>query len=337
MKKIEVHDQDSIKIETSVANPPLKKKKMKKKKTKNLKEKKCSGLKELLNQINQQKLEKMKKTKEKGKIECINNEDINMNKNSVEEKNKENINIINRTISGTTLPSLSENSNKFESIDLKTNYIKKHLESIEDEIFENEIPTNKRKFSSPIFSYYEGFDKILIETQKNSIDMTNSLNFVKKEDFFSSHRSINNNNSNIINDYNSKDNINKINPKENYNEIINEKDINHDNREFFQNDIDNDDINIYNQDYSNISYSHFIDYCNKTIPEIDYKSKFNALNNILKNKNRKNFNKRKQNCNNQKTNSKIFRKGDWLCIFCLNMNFSFRTLCNRCQTPKYNL
>jgi hypothetical protein len=28
------------------------------------------------------------------------------------------------------------------------------------------------------------------------------------------------------------------------------------------------------------------------------------------------------------------RVGDWVCIKCKNLNFSFRVICNRCQMPK---
>ena len=32
-----------------------------------------------------------------------------------------------------------------------------------------------------------------------------------------------------------------------------------------------------------------------------------------------------------KTNVKTIREGDWICMFCQNLNFSFRNECNRCQ------
>ena len=28
------------------------------------------------------------------------------------------------------------------------------------------------------------------------------------------------------------------------------------------------------------------------------------------------------------------KEGDWKCIHCKNINYSFRTLCNRCKLPK---
>ena len=32
-----------------------------------------------------------------------------------------------------------------------------------------------------------------------------------------------------------------------------------------------------------------------------------------------------------KTNVKNIREGDWICLYCQNLNFSFRNECNRCQ------
>ena len=43
----------------------------------------------------------------------------------------------------------------------------------------------------------------------------------------------------------------------------------------------------------------------------------------------------KNNTNQKKNKSIIERKGDWICFFCKNFNFSFREICNRCQKSKY--
>ena len=43
----------------------------------------------------------------------------------------------------------------------------------------------------------------------------------------------------------------------------------------------------------------------------------------------------KNNTNQKKKKSIIERKGDWICFFCKNFNFSFREICNRCQKSKY--
>ena len=42
--------------------------------------------------------------------------------------------------------------------------------------------------------------------------------------------------------------------------------------------------------------------------------------------------------NNFKVKHKSFkeRKGDWFCKLCNNLNFAFRTKCNRCKAPKEN-
>ena len=31
------------------------------------------------------------------------------------------------------------------------------------------------------------------------------------------------------------------------------------------------------------------------------------------------------------------KKGDWICTNCKNLNYSFRTVCNRCKYPKFFL
>ena len=40
--------------------------------------------------------------------------------------------------------------------------------------------------------------------------------------------------------------------------------------------------------------------------------------------------------NNNFNNKKMFieKPGDWICNNCQNLNFSFRTNCNRCHMPK---
>ena len=41
-----------------------------------------------------------------------------------------------------------------------------------------------------------------------------------------------------------------------------------------------------------------------------------------------------RNVNNQNNNRFVGRSGDWICIKCHNLNFSFRTNCNRCHLTK---
>ena len=90
------------------------------------------------------------------------------------------------------------------------------------------------------------------------------------------------------------------------------------------------------------------------MPETIFNSKFNLLNsnfyntnyyriNSLMNnnkynnkKNKKDKSKYKNFLNYKKANKNSIQKrnGDWLCKFCYNINFSFRTFCNRCKALK---
>ena len=406
MDNISIEDKNLLNtINTTVIKPPPTKTKKKKKNIKKQKEKKCTGLKELLEQINQEKLEKIKlqqAKKKKKSLEKNKEETKIVIQNESEEKNKENnvkdyLNIINSSISGTTVATLSPDDtnefqklntdmpNKFEYNDLKPNYLIKNLEFYEDEKNEEDQFYQKRKFSSPIFDYFDGFDKILSEKHKGSIDMTNSLNFIKKEDFICSGSLINNNSYNNI--YNESNYL--INPEEvnnhnnninNYNNniIIDEKNDNNDIKNIINEKVDDssknypnnielekieqegNDINISNEDnnYLNIPYSQFMDYYNNIMQENIVNSKFNLLNDSLynnnnyyranqtiyfdrfnykKNKKEKNKYKNFTNYKNNEENSMQMRNGDWLCNFCFNLNFSFRTFCNRCRAPKQKI
>ena len=52
----------------------------------------------------------------------------------------------------------------------------------------------------------------------------------------------------------------------------------------------------------------------------------------LKEKNKsKDAKNNKKNKNNNNINAK---PGDWFCSKCDNLNFAFRTICNRCHNPK---
>ena len=271
MENIEIEDKAQLNtINTSTTQLPLtkpkkfKKKSKKPKDKKDKKEKKCTGLKELLEQINQEKLEKNKIAKEKDKKEIPENIIIEeskkiLSKNENEEKNiiKDYINNFNNSISGTTVATLSlddlndfqknnfeKNSDinsKCEYIGLKPNYLIKNCEISEDEKIEGEQGgTNyKRKISSPMCDYFEGFDKILCETHKGSVDMTNSMNFIKKEDFISSGSFINNNYNYNYNDLNYF-----INPEENNHE----NNINN-----YNNNIIIENNNYINNDNNNIN------------------------------------------------------------------------------------
>ena len=74
-----------------------------------------------------------------------------------------------------------------------------------------EFQGNQRKMSSPLCNYFFGSDIYLSKTQKNTIDMDNSYNFIKKDNFFNIHEKINNdfiNNVPINNINDDKNNLN---------------------------------------------------------------------------------------------------------------------------------
>ena len=59
--------------------------------------------------------------------------------------------------------------------------------------------------------------------------------------------------------------------------------------------------------------------------------------------NRNSKNNKKKNNNNIRKEQKVFdinerqyeiRRGDWFCQYCYNLNFAFRTQCNRCNNSK---
>ena len=56
-----------------------------------------------------------------------------------------------------------------------------------------EFQEKQRKMSSPLCCYYDGSDIYLSKTQKTTIDIKKSPNFIKKEDFFNNSDIINNN------------------------------------------------------------------------------------------------------------------------------------------------
>ena len=376
----------------------VKKTKKTKKKTLKPKEKKCKDLRELLEQINQEKLEKIKKEEENQKNLKIDTtqKDVsqissgNLTPTENEDKNKDYLvkdylNIFNNSVSGTTVATLSQedlndfqkfnfdkysnSSNRFEYSDLKPNYLMKTCEISEDEKNVEEEYKFKRKMSSPILDYYNGFDKILSEIHKSSVDLSNSMNFIKKEDFINSGICMNNNNYNNFNELNYYFNPEVNNHKIYINNNNEDNNINFDNieeenenGELNNNDIDNNNINIYNNKdefkymKTNYIYSPYCEYF--YLSEMNCNSKFvinkgmnNNKNYNIENKsyqhisrkkcktreNRKEKNKPKNSVNKNKKDIYpylSYRKGDWLCHFCLNLNFSFRTFCNRCRAPK---
>ena len=99
-----------------------------------------------------------------------------------------------------------------------------------------------------------------------------------------------------------------------------------------------DSIKINNQTYifKRYSKSRFFNLNEKQNSKIEITS--NRENNIIS------FNQLlsneedsliKKNKNKKNKKSIIERKGDWICFFCKNFNFSFREICNRCHKTKY--
>ena len=378
IEKEDKSDKNTIDIE-----PKIQKNKAKKKKKiiKKVKEKKCRGLKELLEQINEEKMaktQKEKKNEKKLNLKIDKKEELSINSGisstiENEDKNKEcstkdHINIFNNSISGTTVATLSneesndfqkfnydkysEGSNKYEYNDLMPNFLMKNFDISEENEDEQQL-FKRRKFSSPICEYFDGLDKFLSETNNGTIDLINSLNFIKKEDFISSGFCMKNNhiiyniksNNFISSDVNNnnKDNINKF----NNNIIVNEKNFDNNNNDnakntnninyYNLNQLDMDINNMNDYYYMNIPYCQYINYYN-TAPEENIISKFNLgynMGNIDFCNSKKFREKNKKNKNKTKNKNNIYiRDGDWLCQHCLNVNFSFRKFCNRCKALK---
>ena len=100
---------------------------------------------------------------------------------------------------------------------LSENYQKKRSDSTKDDILAYnkgffDIYDKQRKMSSPLCDYYTGFDKHLSISFKSTIDLQNSSNYIKKQDFFSSDKSLNKL-SNINNEKKEKNAFNNLGEK----------------------------------------------------------------------------------------------------------------------------
>jgi hypothetical protein len=308
-------------------NKSTKKIKKKKKGKKKKPEKECKNLKELLEEIKQEKAQKLLKEKK-----------LKERKEEKEEKKeenpiKENLNFINISTSCATTGASS-----LDDFNLPPNYLLINNNDIsENELIDEKI-NKKRKMSSPIFNYYNGYDKILSSDKEGSIDLANSANFIEKNRFISSLELNANNPINInptINESNEKKySGNKFNP----NEIINIEGIDYNNNMYIK---DSEDyMNYYNYNYipdSKFTLTEGNNDIQNIIKNINNNFVWNFSNMYIydkKNKNNnKNYEKKNKNKIMNKSNNTI-RLGDWTCIYCYNLNFSFRKSCNRCNAPK---
>ena len=320
IKKDVEEEKDKINKEKNKTPKKSTKKIKKKKKVKKKKpEKEYKNLKELLDDINKEKEEKLlkeKKLKEK--------EDKKKEKEEEKEKEeiqiKENVNITN---------SISTTAGTLSLDDFMPNYLPiNNNENSENDLNEEDF-IKKRKMSSPIFDYYNGYDKFFSQEKEGSIDLKNSVNFVEKNKFISS----------------CELNLSKlnINPKES---DVKDKNVNNNNK---FNENDNSDIkynnnNIYSNEeinYMNYYYDYYPD--PKFGGNNDIQNMINHINNNIASSYYSlafSYNNRKPKKKFEKINKSRIKKGnnvrigDWTCSFCYNLNFSFRKSCNRCNAPK---
>lgn len=299
-------------LNTSSIKKPKKLKKKKKAKKKKP-EKECKNLKELLEQIKKENDEKILKGK---KFNERNKEYKEFHEEDKEEiLIKESLNPNNKSTSGTTTGTLSLDDNNIPNYRMI-----KNNDIIEAQINEN-IFEKRRKMSSPILEYYKGYDKFLSMEKEGSIDLARSMNFIEKNKFISS--------------FNKNKKINKlyINPKDN-----DVKDKKKKNNKFNTNSYNENEMYFYNNNYIiEPIYNTF----NSRNGNNDIQNMINNINNNINSyyySNVFSFNNKKQNNKKSKTkklNSENYlRIGDWTCSHCLNLNFSFRKICNRCNTPR---
>ena len=279
---------------TSVENFDLltnkeRKKKSKKNSKKNKKpKKKYTGLKDLLNDINKEKIIRTnKKNTDKNSKEKIDDSEINFSEKLENETKTRDITEIDSNefteFSISPISEIRSPSQKFFS-----------MTPIENEQFNNINDNNKRKMTFPICDYFKGCDKFLSETETSTIDLSTSLNFIKKEKFeenFS--EEIENNNSNI--------NINK--DFEN-NTLQNNNNIQNINNNYELNSKSPHSI-VHIKEFESSDSKFKI----KNDNYVDYRFKYNG-------------------------NYTVRKRTDWLCENCGNYNFKFRDFCNRCNNPR---
>ncbi len=168
------------------------------------------------------------------------------------------------------------------------------------------VQVNQRKMSSPICCYYDGSDIYLSKIQKTTVDMNNSQNFIKKDNYFNNNNNdkINNFNNNCFNNLPLNNDNNNINYNNDYNkesimiqknnEIIPQTINNNNKIASFNNDINN--INNIQNNNNNFYFNNNNNNCQQGIFNINYLNINNFKNNQVNNNNI-NINKRKLSFN----------------------------------------
>ena len=204
MEEETINKEDIVLIQSPSMIEKIKKK-IKKKKQSNFK-----GLKDLLNNINQEKgintkvkkkkIKKNKKNKEKEQ-QC---ENTIFNKEMLYKKNDIDINCSTNISSKSQYENnflneksekeytMSENNDEFIK-GKYLNFIPKANEEIEKNQLNNKEVDNNINVSSPIIKYYEGSEEYLKNMNNNIMNFSNSINFVSKKVFSSPEFKFNNN------------------------------------------------------------------------------------------------------------------------------------------------
>ena len=220
-----------------------------------------------------------------------------INKNNQAKKEKENI----------------ENKNKFELKDINhininenlnnSHFPKKSPKNNSKSIFDFPITEEKMDTLNNIDCKYSPFSQNFEKNENNNIDNINDENFFNYSFYNNNKKNINK----IINNNNNKIIENKNNNEINYNSKNEKENI-------FQNDIESKDSPHIDSPKRNehINYpNNFVDH------EFSYENS------------NSNFRKKARH----KKHFKV-RFGDWICPKCENLNFSFRSKCNRCGLSK---
>ena len=168
-----------------------------------------------------------------------------------------------------------ENNNNIASTINKISTLPKEEETSHRSIgFKDTLKNNmeyqekQRKMSSPLCWYYNGSDVYLSKTQKNTVDIKNSSNYIRKDSFLNNSEKINENKNNFINNI-SIDGVNNL--KNNY---------------FYQNKFNNNINNIYNEN-NLIQNNNEVKRLSPNFNQMSYNNinKFNIMpnNNIINN------------------------------------------------------